>query len=201
MLKNRAKKYLGISLCIAGSLIITLSFASDASAASEISSGRKIWNLIMLWINFGILVLFFIKYARKPLMNFLKGEKTKIADELDHVNTKLADAKSTMDAENDNLKNIEERLQDIRENILGLARREKDKLLEEAKLAADQMIEDAKKESQYKLSQAKKMINDEMVDLAVSMVVDRLKEGISPEENTELINQFISGLEADSTHR
>ncbi|MFC1821690.1 hypothetical protein ACFL9T_03220 [Thermodesulfobacteriota bacterium] len=195
------KKYPGISLCILGFLSITLGIASDAFAADELSKGRIIWNNIMLWVNFGILVFFFMKYAKKPLINFLTGEKEKVESELNNVNTQLAQAKSIMEAEAENLKNIEGRLQDIRENIIGMAQREKEKLLHEAKLAADQMIDDANKESRYKLTLAKKMINDEMVDIAVSMVEDRLKKGISVKENSELVNQFISGLDAEDINR
>ena len=40
--------------------------ASDVFAMEESGKGRIIWNNIMLWINFGILVFIFIKYARKP---------------------------------------------------------------------------------------------------------------------------------------
>ena len=63
-----------------------LYFAPDAFGAEGISTGRKIWDNVMLFLNFGILVFLFIKFARKPLMNFLRGERTKIAEEFGKIN-------------------------------------------------------------------------------------------------------------------
>ena len=52
-------------------LIFVLFFAFDASASEEASGGRTIYHTVMLFVNFGILVYLFLKYAKKPLMNFL----------------------------------------------------------------------------------------------------------------------------------
>jgi F-type H+-transporting ATPase subunit b len=167
---------------------------SYAFAAEKISAGRKLYDTIMLFVNFGILAFLFIKYARKPLINFLKGESKKVAEDLDNVEEQLKNAKSILNTEEENFSNTEERIQKIREDILELGRIEKEKIIENAKQSADQMIEDTKRKSEYKLEKAKKSLGVEIMDMAVSIARDKIQKEISPEDDEALINQFLSDL-------
>ena len=87
---------------------------------------------------------------------------------------------------------------DLTKSIIELGQREKEKVIEMAKITADQMMEDARKESQYRLTMAKNALKDEMVEIAVSLVEERLKEKISLEDDKMLVNQFIDGLDTSS---
>ena len=168
--------------------------ASDVFAMEESGKGRIIWNNIMLWVNFGILVFIFIKYARKPLMNFLYGESQKIKENIDSVEAQITKAKELMDAESEKLKNIDEYLSKTREMIIGMGLREKEEIIEKAKMNAEQMIKDAEKESEYRLVAARKTFGQEMLNAAISIVTNKLKEGLSLEEDDVIIERFTSGL-------
>lgn len=177
-------------------IFITIPILSpNAYAIEKMSTGRIIWDNIMLWINFGILVFLFLKYAKKPLMGFLRGESDKIEEDLNDVETQLKKAKSIMDSEVVNLKDLEGRIQEIRENIIEFTQREIEKTIEKAKITANQMIEGVNKESKYKLEMAKKAIEAEMMDIAISIVEGKLKKGLKPEDDEKLINQFLSGMD------
>lgn len=180
-----------ITLLVAASVFL---FYSDAFAVEEITKGRKLWNNIMLWVNFGILVFLFIKFAKNPLMNFLYGEQKKVGETLSSVEEKVKSARSLMDTEADKLKDIDQNLRQIKKDIIDLGKLEKDKIIESAKQTADQMIEDAKKQSEYRLELAKNKFSKEMLDIAVSIAVDRLKKGITIEDNEKIIDQFTSRL-------
>lgn len=172
--------------------IVLMSSSVDASAMAGISVGRRLWDTIMLWANFGILVLLFLRYAKKPLKGFLAGEKTKIEETLDAVNHQLSEAKSRLEAEQGRLREMEGQLRELRGRILELGRKEKERILEMARGSAAQMIEDAQKESELRLAAAKKAVKNEMIDLAVSIVEGKLKARISSEDNDILLNQFLS---------
>lgn len=181
-------------------LVVALGFVfflgSDAFAAQKTSSaGRKLFDTIMLFVNFGILVFLFIKYARKPLINFLQDESSKIAEDLDSVEEQLKKAKSALNTEEEKLSSTEDRIQKIREDIIELGRREKEKIIENAQQTADQMIKDTKRKSDYKLEMAKKTLGIEIMDIAVSIAREKIQKGISQEDDDALINQFLSGLD------
>jgi F-type H+-transporting ATPase subunit b len=174
--------------------IVLMSFSLDVSAMAGISEGRRLWDNVMLWVNFGILVFLFLRYGKKPLTDFLAGEKTKIEKTLDAVSHQLGEAESRLEAEQGRLRDIEGQLQEVRGVILELGQKEKGRVLEKARIAAAQMIEDAHGEFEYRLAAAKKALKDEMIDIAVSIVEGKLRARISSQDNDILLNQFLSDL-------
>ena len=196
----RNNKCLIIFFLFLGTSAIMILLIPDAFAAEGISKGRKIWDNIMLWINFGILVYFFLKYGKQPLKDFIHGERNKIDTTLDTANEKLDKAKSVLGEESNSLKDIDERLQELKKSIIEMGQKEKEKAIEAAKITANQMMEDAKKMTQYRLDMAKKELKEEMVEIAISLVEGRLKEKISGEDDKILVNQFIDGLDASGRH-
>lgn len=177
-----------------GTIVYFLLDSPDALAAEALSAGRKVWDIVLMWVNFGILVFLFIKFGRKPLMNFLRGVKTEVQEELGEVGTQFNEAKSLVDVEQEKLDNIGVSIEKIRENILELGRREREKIIKEGKLAAQKILEHAENYSRYRMDLAKKTLANEMVDVAFSMVQDNLEKGVSEKENENLVNQFVGGL-------
>ncbi len=177
-------------------------FAPDAEvfAADELSSGRRLWNNILLFINFGVLVFFFIKYGRKPLMDYLRGVRKDVASDLNKVETRLNHVTSLKDAELDKLRNIQEHIDEVRENILALGKREKEKIIEEGKIAAENMIQHAKNYAHHRIRIAKKVLADEMIDRAFSTVEKVLVKEFSPKDNENIVNQFLNDLKTTKQH-
>lgn len=194
MKPTQKKCLLIISLAVAA-IASPLFYSPDAFAEGGVTPGRRLWNNIMLWVNFGILVFFFLKFARKPLMDFLRGTRDKIKSELDTISGRLKEVESTRDAEDDRLKSIDQRLKEVQQGILEMGRREKEQIIQQGKSAAEKMVVNAKAYSKYRMNLAKKALSDEMVDIAISMAEEGLRKAISEEDNENLNNLFIRHLE------
>jgi F-type H+-transporting ATPase subunit b len=199
-LKSKDKKCILIGLLSFGAVLCPLLFCSDALAAEELTPGRRLWDNIMLVVNFLVLVFFFVKYAKKPLMDYLRGERRKMEENLNTIDGRLKEAKSGIEKEFGRLKDIEERIKEIQESVIEMGKREKDKIIDEAKIVAQKMIQDAKDYSNYRLAMAEKALSDEMVDIAISLVEQRLVKGISQEDNERLTEEFIHNLGAAKRH-
>jgi F-type H+-transporting ATPase subunit b len=154
----------------------------------------------MLWVNFGILAFFFMKYAKKPLVDYLRGVRQKIEENLNTINRDVHEAKSAMEAENRKLQEIEAHLEEIKARITEIGRAEKERIIENGKVTAQEMIENAKAYANYKLSLAKKKISDELVDTAVSMAAERLEKTMSQEDRDQLVAKFFTELETSREH-
>lgn len=170
---------------------------SQAEAAEGVSSGRKIWDNIMLWFNFGILVFLFIKFAKNPLMNFLRGQKEKIALNIENVEEQLRDKRSVLEAEEAKLANIDARIEEIKQRLIEIGMREKDELIEQARQQAERMIAKAEMESKAAVAAAKKQLNAELAEIAVSMVEERLRKALSSEDQDRLFEDFMVGLHGE----
>ena len=107
-MKITDKKSLFFILCVGAWLFFLF---TDSFAAEKLIPGRKLYDIIMRWVNFGILAAVFLKFARKPLMDALHGVREKIKENLDVIKNQFNDAKSGMDAEQAKLDNIEKYLE------------------------------------------------------------------------------------------
>jgi F-type H+-transporting ATPase subunit b len=174
---------------------------ADSFAAEATSEGRKLWKLIMRWVNFGILAFFIVKYGKAPLMKFLYGERDKIKAKLDEVNDEVSQSKALMDEESQKLKDIDVYIEQIRKDIIDMGNREKAAIIDEAKKSAQNMIKEAKKESDTRLGGAKKMLNDDLVEQAVELAKERLQEAFTDQDNENTINGFMGSLDdVKTTH-
>ena len=155
----------------------------DPVAAEESGSSRKIWDNIMLWINFGILVFFFMKYARKPLMDLLKSARSKIRKELDEVNDKLDNAKSVVNTESEKLKDIDSHVQDLQKAILEMGEKDKERIIQEGKRTSEKMIQDAWAYAENRMAMARKAATTPPAKLKPSW---RTRLGVSADWETKL---------------
>ena len=194
-MKLTTKKYFLIIPLALGASACLLLVCSQVFAAETVSAGRRLWDNIMLWVNFGVLAFLFMKYARKPLMDYLRGVQQKVEDNLNATDAEFRDVQSVKASEAERLKYIDERLEEIQRHVIEMGRKEKEEIIQRAKVAAEKMVQDAEIYSKYRLAMAKKALSDEMVDLAVSLVEESLKKGISETDNEKLIGEFVKDLE------
>lgn len=197
MNRINGKRYLLICFLVMSAVVAVLLSCSDSYAAEGTSKGRIIYDNIMLFLNFGILVFLFIKFAKKPLIDFINGESKKISKDLTDIEERVKEARSLMDSEAAKLEGIDERIREIKEQVLEIGKREKDKIIEKAKYAARQMIEDAEKEAQYRLEKARRRFGEEMLDMAVSLAMEKLKKEVTLEDNEMMIDQFSERLNSE----
>jgi len=161
---------------------------------------RNTYNDILLWVNFGFLVTLFIKFAKTPLMEAIRGVRDKVEEELGVLKNQHSAKKTDLDAEEARLRDIQNHLDEIQARIIAMGEKEKQKIIDQAKIAAEKMIEDAKAYAGFQMEKAKKQLSDEMIDIAISMVEKKLAKEITLKDNDKLINDFLADLEATKPH-
>lgn len=161
---------------------------------AEAGEREKLWTEIMLFVNFGVLVFLFVKFARKPLINFLRGEGAKISEQLHKIEAEVKEARSGMEVELEKFNNIDDNLAGITESIIAAGAREKESILERAQDLADKMVEDAKKEAEFKMLAAKKRFSEEMLEAAIKITAENIKQNITKEDDEKLIADFSSDI-------
>ena len=176
------------------SAVLLWAGSGDAVAAEQISEGRKLYDTIMMWVNFGILVFFFMKYGKPALMNFLNGERNRIQKTLHEIEKDVNLSKMRMQEESKKLEGIDDYIQKLRSDILEMGAREKERIVEDARRSAGQMVEEARKEFGVKLEGATRMLNDGLVDRAVDQARERLRQAFTEQDNEKQITGFMDRL-------
>jgi F-type H+-transporting ATPase subunit b len=177
-----------------GITIILLMSGDEVFAAETASTARRVWDTILLLFNFGVLVFVFIKFGKKPLMDFLRGRRHEIEENLDSLDSKRQDARSRMSIEEQKLDGIEDRIQEIREAIIQAGQKAKEEIIEQGKREAEHILEKAQANAAYRLANAKKVLRKELLDIVLSLLEEKLRENLTSEDHEKLIAQFIAGI-------
>ena len=178
-------------------IAFSLSFiltATDVLAADNASNWRPIFDQVMMWVNFGIFAFIIVKYSRKPLINFLKGQKEKVDLNINRIEEKKEEISTEVRVAMDTLDENKLRMQKLKERIILQGERRKQEIIDNALLESQIMLEEAKRKIDDQILQAHKAIRAEMVDMAVSLAVNKLPAEITSADNQKFIDQYLTGI-------
>jgi F-type H+-transporting ATPase subunit b len=173
-------------------MVLSLHFLGhDALAAEKSNSWRPMYDLILRWINFGIIAFVIVKYGKTPIMNFLRGQKDKLAQEINQLENEKKDATAKV---METLKSVDEsevRFADLKDRIIQQGEKKKTEIIESAQNQSKMMLEDAKRRIDSHFLQAKNEFKAELIDIAMDMAMERLPEVITPEDNDKFTRLFL----------
>jgi F-type H+-transporting ATPase subunit b len=164
----------------------------DAFAAEKASTWRPTYDLIFRWINFGIIVFLVVKYGKTPIMNFLRGQKEKLAQELKRLEDKKQGVSENIE---ETLKTIDEsevRFAELKERIVRQGEKKKEAIIQTAQNQSKTMLEDAKRRIDTHFMQAKNKFRAEMIDRAIDLAMERLSKEITAEDNEKLTIEYLT---------
>ena len=185
-------RQLGPAIAFSLSFILT---ATDVLAADNASNWRPIFDLVMMWVNFGIFAFIIVKYSRNPLINFLKGQKEKVDLNINRIEEKKEKISAEVKVAIDTLDENKLRMQKLKERIIRQGERRKQEIIDNARLESQIMLEEAKRKIDDLILQAHKAIQAEMVDMAVSLAVKKLPAEITSADNQKFIDQYLTGIQ------
>ena len=190
------KKIAGIGGLMAALLISIHLLGTEASAADNSGNWRPVFDLVMRWLNFGIIVFIIIKYARTPVKDFLLSRREEVAREIEIVELKKKEAEEKIQAANKLLNESEIRFAKIKERIIQDGEKNKQKIIEDAQQESKILLETTKKRLENQIVNAKLAFQSELVDMAVSIAAERLPNEITTEDNQKFTSQFITSASA-----
>ena len=120
---------------ILGILLLT------TSAAAAEPGWRPIWDKVMLWINFFIFVFLAVKFGKKPLMNFLQGQKDEVADQIHRLQKQKNALEAQIKKTHAMIEDSNVRFEQIKSRIIEDGERSRQKIIEDAKAQSKNIIE------------------------------------------------------------
>ena len=187
------KKSAGICGFILAAVIGILLLGTEASAADNSGDWRPVFDLVMRWLNFGIIVFILVKYARTPIKDFLLSRRAEVAREIEIVEEKKEEANKKIQEAARLLDESEVRFARVKERIIQEGEIKKQKLIEDAQQESKILLESTIKKIESQLLDAKRAFKSELVDTAISLAMKRLPDEITAEDNQNFTNQFLAG--------
>jgi F-type H+-transporting ATPase subunit b len=172
-------------------------FGYETFAAEKTTQWRPTYDLILRWINFGIIAFIFYKYAKTPLMNFLRGQKEKLAEEIKKLEDKKEDMANKVKETQKSLDESEVRFADLKERIIQQGGRKKQEIIESAKSHSRIILEGANQKIDSYLLASKNTFKAELIDAAIELTKERLPKEITDEDNERFIVQYLSSASTE----
>jgi F-type H+-transporting ATPase subunit b len=188
-------------LALAALFGVTL--ASGADAAAEHAGGHeapnwKVFGLAVL--NLGILIFVLLRFARKPISDFLFQRSESIRSALSDAQAKLAEA----DAENTKLRERLAQLDRESREIVELARRqaqgEGERMQQRARENVERIREEAQRVADMEIARARQALREEAAALATTLAGELLRERIRPEDDRRLLDEFVTQVSNGGAH-
>jgi len=185
------KAHVGLGLAVA-----CMFSAMPCMAAEGGGMDRATWDLAMRIINFGILVFVIYKYGKDPLVKFLASKRASVELSLEELKREKDDLARQQQEQNALFAAIDDKIASIKDYYRRLGEDEKRKILERAKIHSDQLLEDARLRADRELEKARGVFRAEVVDLALQLAEQRIRQNITVADDRVLVEDYIRQLGA-----
>jgi F-type H+-transporting ATPase subunit b len=165
----------------------------EAFAGEKTSNWRPTYDLIMRWVNFGIIVFILNRYAKTPLKNFLRSKKEDLAQEIDELEEKKEDANAKIRETQKTIEESDVRFAELKARIVQQGEREKLKIVESAQQQSRAMLADAKRRIDASILQARNTVKGELIDAAIDLAMERLPQEITAVDNEKFVTEYLTG--------
>lgn len=176
---------------VAFGLLFVLGVA-DALAAESSGGWRKTYDLILMWINFGILAFIIVKYGKGPLMDFLLGRKAELAREIGDIEEQKKAVMAKIDDTYRTLDQSDARFEALKQKIVQQGEKKKQEIIEDAQEQSRLILQTTKQKIESRITQAKATFRAELIDAATELALKRLPKEITEEDDRKLVEQYLA---------
>lgn len=180
-----------IPLISMGAILILLWMATSVGAA-ETAAWRPTYDLVMRWVNFLILVIIIVKYARKPLGDFIAGKQREVQSDVEALEQKKADAVALKKEAEKEIAASDRKFNEIKRNIIAQGEKRKKQIIQDANREVEMLFKSVQARIEGDIEQSKRRVKSDMVDRALDLAMQRLPEMMTAQDNQQLVDQFIA---------
>jgi F-type H+-transporting ATPase subunit b len=172
-----------------------LTFWVTCAWAADFEFTRETYDLMMRWVNFIILAALIIKYARRPIANFLKEKKDDVAKAIEKLERQKQAAKDQLLVYQKQLTASENQLAQIKQKIIAEGEARKAELIAGAQNDSRVMMETAQLRIDHMIRETHGQIKSELIDSAAEIALTKLSAMITTEDHDSLIHQWMDAVQ------
>jgi len=169
-----------------------------AGAQEAASDWRKTYDLILMWINFGIFIFLLLRFVRQPLKKFIVDKRNDLERKISRLEEEKAEADRKVQ---DILRAVDEsqaEFEALKQKIIEQGKLKKQEIVQEAREKSRVMLEDAQLRVENQIARARKKLRDDLVDAAVELAMERLPRHVTAEDNQKLIRHYLAGAKRNA---
>jgi F-type H+-transporting ATPase subunit b len=189
---RRNMHYIGIVSTI---VIGWCAVAGNAWASDSFEFTRHTYDLIMRYVNFAILAGFFIKYARRPIISFLKDKRAEVRRTIDDLEEKKRGIENQIEETQKELAMGQERLELVKERIIAEGQRRKDELIADARSESAVLMESTQHKIEAMFRDTSARIRGELIDMAAQIALENLPRRVTVQDHDRWVQRWMEAAQ------
>ena len=185
-----------VALCVTTVFAGLCLMALPAAALAADPQWRPTYDVAMRWVNFIILVAVIVKYAREPLKDFLKLQKSDIVSEIGELETEKARIISEIKSVKKKGAENRIRFQELKDRLIAQGETRKQQIVEQARQQSQIMLEETRRKMDNRITQAKAGLKMELLDMAIDQATIKLPDIMTAGDTQQLLDDYMRSLNA-----
>lgn len=171
-----------ISLCL---------LSGEALAAETAPAWRPVYDMVMRYINFLILLFLLLKYGRKPLVNFFRTKSRDVKKDIQKIEEARSQIQGQVTALLAEQEKSRERFEQLKERIISQGKIKQKGIIDGARREAELLLENTQLKLDNLIIKATHTLRSEMVDIAMDLAVKKLPQTITDQDNRRFVNHYL----------
>lgn len=180
----------------AGAVLVALLLSgADAVAAENAENWRTTYDLVMRWVNFAIIAILMVKFAKTPIKNFLSDRKGQIEKKIKAYEEQKEAIQKNVAESQKTLTHSQARFDKIRQTIIEGGKKRKQEIIEDAQRESQMLLEATRHKIEHQIREARDTIRAEMIESAIALAEKKLPAEITAADQQKLTDLFLAGTE------
>jgi len=179
--------------CLSAVLIALLLMSGpDALAAENAENWRTTYDLVMRWVNFAIIAILLVKFAKTPLRDFLADQKGQIERRIKGYEQQKEAVEEKIAENQKMLADSMARFEKIKQMIIESGERKKQEIIEDAQRESQMLLDATQHKIEHQIREARNIIRSELIDSAIALAEKRLPAEITAADEQKLTDLFLA---------
>ena len=152
------------------------------------------WSFLLKLINFAVMLGILLKFAAKPLKDFLQNRRNSVKEKVDEADRLLKEAESLKSTYQAKLANLDQEMEAFRRTAIAEAEREKSKIVAEALALAERIRQQAQLAYDQEMKDAMSAVQAQIARRTFQAAEAAVKQIFKEEDHNKMVDEFIEKL-------
>ena len=152
------------------------------------------WAFLVKLLNFAVVVGILIKFAGKPVKNFLQNRHNSVKEKVDEADRLLKEAENLRSTYEAKLAGLDSEMEAFRRAAVEEAEKEKSRIVAEAHALADRIRQQAQLAYDQEMKDAMTAVQAQIARRTLQAAEAAVKQIFKEEDHNKMVDEFIERL-------
>ncbi len=177
----------------AAALALAFALVAGQALAAEHAEQGPSWAMLGFQIlNTAILAAVLVRFARRPLREFLAQRRQGIARGIEEAEAALRSARAELHALQARLARADEETAALERSASEAAETERERTLARAQAAAQRIRDEARRVAEQELERARQELREEAAALALDIAAGLVRDNLRRDDDERLVREYVA---------